>query len=398
MSIHAVRPRTDRKPHIVVIGGGYAGALAANRLRKNPDVDITVVNPRSAFVERIRLHQLVVGSGSATLDLAGMLDPGVRLMIDTAVDVDAAGRNVRLGSGGVLSYDYLVYAVGSTGAVPEAVPGARQFAYPIGELEQAERLRNALGQLASNAPICVVGGGLTGIEAAGELAEQRPGLAVKLLCGGILAPSVGEAARASVRRQLTHLGVEVLDDAVVAELRGDCVVLTNTRLVPSAATVWTAGFGVPDLATRSGLTTDKLGRLVTDETLTSVDDMRIVAAGDSAAPTGQPLRMSCQSAMPLGATAAETVLKRIAGSRPEPIDQGFVVQNISIGRRGATVQFTHRDDTPRRAHVGGRLAALIKEAVCKSTVKTIVREGQKPGAYRWPRRGEQPAAVKEAVA
>ena len=46
MSIHAVRPRTDRKPHIVVIGGGYAGALAANRLRKNPDVDITVVNPR----------------------------------------------------------------------------------------------------------------------------------------------------------------------------------------------------------------------------------------------------------------------------------------------------------------------------------------------------------------
>ena len=67
MSIHAVRPRTDRKPHIVVIGGGYAGALAANRLRKNPDVDITVVNPRSAFVERIRLHQLVVGSGSATL-------------------------------------------------------------------------------------------------------------------------------------------------------------------------------------------------------------------------------------------------------------------------------------------------------------------------------------------
>ena len=175
MSIHAVRPRTDRKPHIVVIGGGYAGALAANRLRKNPDVDITVVNPRSAFVERIRLHQLVVGSGSATLDLAGMLDPGVRLMIDTAVDVDAAGRNVRLGSGGVLSYDYLVYAVGSTGAVPEAVPGARQFAYPIGELEQAERLRNALGQLASNAPICVVGGGLTGIEAAGELAEQRPG-------------------------------------------------------------------------------------------------------------------------------------------------------------------------------------------------------------------------------
>ena len=113
-------------------------------------------------------------------------------------------------------------------------------------------------------------------------------------------------------------------------------------------TVWTAGFGVPDLATLSGLTTDRLGRLVTDATLTSVDDIRIVAAGDAAAPAGQPLRMSCQSAMPLGATAADTVLNRIAGANPKPIDQGFVVQNISIGRRGATVQFTHRDDTPRR--------------------------------------------------
>ena len=345
MSIHAVRPHIDRKAHIVVIGGGYAGVLAANRLRRDPDVEVTVVNPRRAFVERIRLHQMVAESGSATLDLAGMLDSGVRLMVDTAVQIDADRRAVRLGSGGVLSYDYLIYAVGSTGAVPVAVPGARQFAYPIGELEQAERLQGAIGRLPSHAPILVVGGGLTGIEAAGELAEQRPDLKVTLLCGGVLAPSVGGPARRSVRRQLSRLGVEVLDDAVVAELGCDHAWLTDGRVLASAVTVWTAGFGVPDLATLSGLTTDGLGRLVTDATLTSVDDIRIVAAGDAAAPAGQPLRMSCQAAMPLGATAADTVLDRIAGANPKPIDQGFVVQNISIGRRGATVQFTHRDDS-----------------------------------------------------
>jgi NADH dehydrogenase len=304
---------------------------------------------------------------------------------------------VRLGSGGVLGYDYLIYAVGSTGAVPVAVPGARQFAYPIGELEQAERLQGAIGRLPSHAPILVVGGGLTGIEAAGELAEQRPDLKVTLLCGGVLAPSVGGPARRSVRRQLSRLGVEVLDDAVVAELGCDHAWLTDGRVLASAVTVWTAGFGVPDLATLSGLTTDGLGRLVTDATLTSVDDIRIVAAGDAAAPAGQPLRMSCQAAMPLGATAADTVLDRIAGANPKPIDQGFVVQNISIGRRGATVQFTHRDDSPRRSYVGGRVAALIKEAVCKNTVRSIVRESQKPGAYRWPRSGA-PVDAKEVVA
>ena len=397
MSIHAMRPRSDHKPHVVVIGGGYAGALAANRVRKNPDVDITVVNPRTEFVERIRLHQMVVGTSHATIDLVGMLDPAVQLMVDTAVRIDALGRNVHLGSGDVLSYDYLIYAVGSTGAVPEAVPGARQFAYPIGELEQAERLQGAIGRLPSRAPVLVVGGGLTGIEAAGELAEQRPDLNVTLLGGGVLAPSVGEPARRSVRRQLSRLGVEVLDDAVVAEVGRGHARLTDGRVLASAVTVWTAGFGVPDLAKVSGLTTDGLGRLTTDETLTSVDDIRIVAAGDAAAPAGQPLRMSCQAAMPLGATAADTVLDRIAGANPKPIDQGFVVQNISIGRRGATIQFTRRDDTARRSYVGGRVAALIKEAVCKNTAKTIVREGQKPGAYRWPRSGA-PVAVKEVVA
>ena len=107
----------------------------------------------------------------------------------------------------------------------------------------------------------------------------------------------------------------MLETAVVAEVRPDAVVLADGAVLPSAVTIWTAGFGVPDLAARSGLHTDPLGRLLTDETLTSVDDDRIVAA-DAAAPSGQPLRMSCQAAEPLGAQAANTVLSRIAGTEP----------------------------------------------------------------------------------
>src|SRR5690606_36350318 len=120
------------------------------------------------------------------------------------------------------------------------------------------------------------------------------------------------------------------EDAKVTAILGDAVRLADGREQPSALTIWTAGFGVPDLAARSGLRTDELGRLLTDETLTSVDDERIVAAGDSAAPSGAPLRMSCQSATRIGAHAADTVLHRISGETPAPIDVGFVGQCLSL--------------------------------------------------------------------
>jgi NADH dehydrogenase len=70
----------------------------------------------------------------------------------------------------------------------------------------------------------------------------------------------------------------------------DAVQLSDGRELPSEVTIWTVGFCVPDLTCRSGLSTDATGRLLTDETLTSVDDDRIVAAGDSAAPSDLPLR------------------------------------------------------------------------------------------------------------
>ncbi|HME50540.1 NAD(P)/FAD-dependent oxidoreductase [Mycobacterium sp.] len=375
---------------VVVIGGGYAGTLAANHLQTRADVDVALVNPRGSFVERIRLHQLVAGSSTATVDYATMLHPNVRLVVDTAIEIDAAGRRVALASGGELRYDYLVYAVGSTAATG-AVPGAAEFAYPIAEYEHAQRLRSRVDDLHPNAPVCVVGGGLTGIEAAAELAEQRAAGTVTLICGAALGPSLSEPGRRSVARQLARLGVQVLEGSAAAEVRDSSVVLDDGSEVPSAVTVWTAGFGVPDLAAASGLRTDTIGRLLTDETLTSVDDDRIVAAGDAAAPSDQPLRMSCQAAGPLGAQAANTVLSRIAGAEPDVVNQAFAGQCISLGRSLGTVVFAHSDDTPRRIYIGGRTAAAIKELVCKGTVKFIAREARRPGSYFWLRGGKRPA-------
>jgi NADH dehydrogenase len=378
---------TAKRTHIVVVGGGYAGTLAANHLRLRPDVDITLVNPRPIFVERIRLHQLAAGTGTATVDYETLLGNGIRLVVDGAERIDATARTIELTSAAVLDYDYLIYAVGSTGALPPSIPGVAEFAYAVSEFERAEQLRDVLADLHPDAPVTVVGAGLTGIETASELAEQ--GMRVSLVCGGTLGPSLSKPGRRSVAKWLRRLEVDVLETAVVAEVRSDAVALTDGAVLPSAVTVWTAGFGVPDLAARSGLRTDALGRLLTDETLTSVDDARIVAAGDAAAPSDRPLRMSCQAAIPLGAQAANTVLSRIAGTPAAAINQAFTGQCVSVGRSYATVQLARPDDTPLNLFIGGRVAASIKEAVCRGTVWGIRREAAKPGWYRWLKGGKR---------
>lgn len=363
---------------IVVIGGGYAGVMAANRLRKRQDVTVTLVNPRPRFVERIRLHQFVARTRDAALDYDTLLGNGVRLLVDRATRIDTGARTVLLASGRVLDYDYVIYAVGSTADSPTSVPGAAEFAHPIGEWEHAERLRTAIDELARDARITVVGGGPTGIETAAELADQ--GRAVTLAGGGRLAPTFREPARRSVLKWLSSNQVEVLEDARVAKVWPDAVTLADGTVLAGALTIWTAGFGVPDLAADSGLPVDALGRLLTDETLTSVGDDRIIAAGDAAAPSGRPLRMSCQAAAPLGLHAADTVLARIAGTRPGVLNIGFIGTGISLGRRAAAVQFTHRDDTAGKLHLGGRWGVPIKEAASNGAVTGIRKEARKPGS------------------
>jgi len=369
------------KTDVVVIGGGYAGVMAANRLMQRDDVTVTLINPRPTFVERIRLHQLVGGSHDPVHDYREVLGQGIRLVVDTVTRIDAAKRSVTLATGGRVGYDYLVYAVGS-GSDPR-VPGAAEFAYPIASLEEAERLRSVVNGAPATAAVTVVGSGPLGIETAAELAEQ--GRTVTLVCGEVLGPYLHPRGRRSVAKQLAKLGVTVLEGsgAKVTAVTRDVVLLSGGRKLPSTVTIWTAGFGVPHLAARSGLSTDAAGRLLTDETLTSPDDVRIVAAGDSAAPSDLPFRMSCQAAGPLGAQAADTVLSRIAGEQPAPINLGFNGMCISLGRRAGIFQFAHKDDTANRFYIGGRPGAMLKEFVCKHTVEQLADEARKPGSRTW---------------
>jgi NADH:ubiquinone reductase (H+-translocating) len=386
---------TEQKTRVIVIGGGYAGVLAANHLRLNENVDITLVNPRDKFVERIRLHQLVTGSDDAVVDFSEILGDGIHLTVDSVARIDAPRRRVELARGDELTYDYLIYAIGSHGAAP-VVPGAAEYAYPIAELERAQQLKKAYHAAGEDAPITVIGAGPTGLEVAAEFAEE--GRRVTLVCGGVLGPYLHARGRRAAAKRLNRLGVTIIDGpgATAIEVHPNSVILADGRTIASALTIWTAGFGVPDLAARSGLSTDATGRLLTDETLTSVDDTRIIAAGDAAAPSNLPLRMSCQAAIPLGAQAANTVLSRIAGTEPKRLNQAFTGQCISLGRSGGLVQLAHLDDTVMPMYLGGRTAARIKEAVCKGTVTFLQREARKPGSYFWLKGGKREQKVASA--
>ena len=226
----------DKHFDVIVIGGGYAGVMTANRLTERADVAVTLINPRPTFVERIRLHQLVAGSDDAVVDYREVLADRVRLVVDAAVRIDVAERRVALASGATVDYDYLVYAVGSHSA--DAAPsGAAEHAYPIASLEEAQRLRPVLGATPLTAPVVVVGAGPTGIETAAELAEA--GRPVTLVCGDVLGPYLHPRGRRAVARRLAALGVTVLRGvgATVTTVTGDAVQLSGGRTLPSAVPI-----------------------------------------------------------------------------------------------------------------------------------------------------------------
>ena len=219
--------------------------------------------------------------------------------------------------------------------------------------------------------------------AAAELAEL--GHTVRLVCDGPLVPSFGDRGRRATARTLDRLGVRVFENRRVTTIGARSITVTATNTTeewPSATTIVAAGFGIPRLAADSGLTTDPDGRLVTDETLTSIDDPRIVGAGDAVAPSNTPLRMCCAAAVPLGLHAADTVIASMKGAQPQPIRIGFLGQNASIGRRAAVIQLVRTDDTPRSLAFGGRFGALIKEQVCRFVIRGIGLEGRRPGLMR----------------
>ncbi|MCL8016255.1 NAD(P)/FAD-dependent oxidoreductase [Streptomyces sp. AS02] len=360
---------------VLVVGAGYAGTIAANRLaRKVKAAEITVINPRPDFVERVRLHERIAGTGAAASPLTSMLSEGITARLGT-VDKIGDGQ-VTLDDGASLDFDHLFLAVGST---VEPLPGT----VPVGTWEGAEEARAALAQLPGGRAVTVIGGGLTGVETASEIAFGRPDLRVRIV-GQTIAASLSAGAQKHVRTGLDRLNVEIVEDTVTqiapgaGEGGGDMVRLGSRPRFTSDLTLWAIIGSVPDLATRSGLEVDSDGRAVVDEHLRSVTDPRIFVVGDCAAVPGS--RAACATAMPQGAHAADTLARVIQGRKPKPYSMGYTGQALSLGRLDGLVQLSRRNDTVRRFYVAGRTAAVAKERVCR-----YARFGARTAVYAWLR-------------
>jgi len=169
------------------------------------------MTPRPDFVERIRLHELAAGSrASVLLPLADTLHRDARLLVGTARRIDADARTVTVATAGgdiTERYDFLIYAPGSAATTP--MPGAREHAHLLADLDGAQTAAHRLAGSAAGSRVVVVGGGFTGVEAAAEIAERRPGLDVTLLFSGPVATQMRPQARGSIHRALTRLGIHL---------------------------------------------------------------------------------------------------------------------------------------------------------------------------------------------
>lgn len=351
--------------HIVVIGAGYSGLAAARLAAKWTDARVTLVNARDRFVERVRLHQFAAGQQLRDAPLADLLKgSGVELVVDRVTDLDLNARKVQL-TGGALGYDRLIYALGSH-SNPAAVPGAAEHAHPLATQEDAEELAEALKTART---VAVTGGGLTGIEAAAELAESRPDLDVLLVTGGEFGEALSDKGRQHVRRVFDRLGIRVHDHVTVAEVRADGLVSDRGELIAADTVVWTAGFGVPDLAARAGLAVDGRGRVLVDQTLTSISHPEVQAIGDAAAikrEDGLELRMACATGLPTTQQAMRALARRLAGREPaDRLRFRYVQQCVSLGRRDGLIQFVDADDRPKDFVLTGRTAARYKELIVR---------------------------------
>ncbi|MFD5269288.1 NAD(P)/FAD-dependent oxidoreductase [Streptomyces sp. NPDC058335] len=363
---------------IIVLGAGYAGAIAAGRLAKRlhrEDVTITLVNAEPDFVERVRMHQLAVGQDLRPRPLGEMFaGTGVRLKLAkvTAVDVDRRTVSVTgtdAGPNGVeeLEYDTLVYALGS-GWNPQGVPGTAEHAHEIAGRPGALRLRERLARLAAGQPVVVVGGGLTGLEAATEIAEARPDLDVALAARGALGDWLSPKGRRHLRKVVDGLGISVHEHTAVTGVAADHVTTADGGTVPAAVTVWTTGFAVHPIARATTLEVTDTGQIVVDRTMRSVSHPDVYAIGDAARVTGpadKPLRMSCASGVPTAWQAADAIAARLTGGKIPEVPLRYFNQCISLGRRQGLIQYVTADDRAVRAALTGRTAALYKELVCK---------------------------------
>ncbi len=356
-------------PHVVIIGGGFAGLWAARALADAP-VRITLLDRGNYHLFQPLLYQ-VATAGLSAPDIAAPLrhilrqQANVTVLMEEVRALDPVSRQVTITDGRVIDFDYALLATGATHAYfghddwAEHAPGLKSL---NDALDIRRRILSAFERAeASDDPeerkalltFAIVGGGPTGVELAGTMAEiARHTLShefrhinpahsrVMLLEAGPRVLSSFDADLSEkARLQLEHLGVEVLTGAPVAEIDGRGL-RVGERHIAARTVLWAAGVAASPLARTLGVPLDRAGRVSVESDLAVPGHPHVFVAGDLAAvqSDGRPVPGVAPAAKQMGRHVAATIRARIAG-RPATHFRYRDFGNLAtIGRMAAVVQ------------------------------------------------------------
>jgi NADH dehydrogenase len=345
---------------IVVLGGGFAGLIAAvGAARKlaelkiaKDDIAVTIVNRDEWHSIRVRNYETDLSD--VRVKLAAVMVPiGVDVVIGEATGIDRERREIALGVEGratALSYDRLVFALGSE-LVRPPIPGLSEHGFDIDTYDPAARLAAHLAALPSRPAspgrftALVVGGGLTGVEMATELATRlrdiagaAPARVILVDRAARIGSTMGDAACAVIDEALAALGVETRPGVTIASVDAHRVRLSSGEEIAAETVVWCAGMRAHPLAASLPGAHDRFGRVAVDRFLKVEGAADIFAAGDAAAALVDGVHtsvMSCQHARPMGRVAGHNVVCDLVGATPIPLEIGYYVTCLDLGAWGA---------------------------------------------------------------
>ncbi len=363
----------NKKPKVVIIGAGFGGLWAARTLAHQP-VDVVVIDRNNYHTFLALLYQVAAAELDAE-DIAYPVRsvfwniPNINFMLAHARLIDLQNKRVET-DGETVDYDYLIIGTGSITST-FGVPGVAEHAYFLKTLEEAVALKNHIiccfeaasretDQTKRKALLTfvIVGGGATGVEYSGALAELVHGPLVKdypgidfsevriilLEAAGHLVSPMPASLRDYTAGQLRHMGVDVRLKTSVAEVTLDRAVLKSTEIMDTNTVVWTAGVRGEELAGMSGIEVGRDGRVPVEPTLQVTGHPDIYVIGDLASikEESRILPMVAQVAIQSGVKAAQNIVCMISGQQPEPFQYRDRGSMIAIGRKAAGVAIGKR--------------------------------------------------------
>jgi NADH dehydrogenase len=353
-------------PRVVIVGGGFGGLYAARALRREP-VEVTVVDRRNHHVFQPLLYQVAMAALSPG-DIASPIrwilrrQKNVEVILAEATGFDLAANRLIL-KDDVLDYDYLIVATGATHAYfgheewRRTAPGLKTLEDALEirrrvliAFERAEREKDPAGR-AAELTFVVIGGGPTGVEMAGALAEiSRHSLArdfrhfdpqsarVLLIEGG---PSIlsafPEDLRQAAMKDLRRLGVTVRTNSIVTNVSPG-VVSIGSESIRAETVLWAAGVAASPLGAALGVPLDRAGRVKVLPDLTIPGAPNVFVIGDLAVlagENGRPLPGVAQVAMQMGRHAVHNILRAIEHQPLRPFHYRDLGNLATIGRASA---------------------------------------------------------------